>query len=301
MNASASVNSMSVDSTSGVEGPGVASAAVEGPGVTGTAVEGAGVAGAVALDPATGAPVGVSKVLVLTAHPDDVDFGAAGTLARWAAGGIDIHLTVVTGGGAGGFSDEARGDDVVSRRREEQREAAEVVGIASVEFWDYPDGDLHVSDELLKDIVEIGRRVRPDLILTHHPERDYTSFQKSHPDHLAVGQAVTHAVYPSLENPYAYPELLEAGLEPHKLRHLWYFGQPRRLTNMAVDITASLETKIEALLKHASQHPDVEKMQQFVRHQAARIAQQLTASDDARAAESFHAVCVNSAETIAGF
>ena len=105
----------------------------------------AGVEGTGALDPRTGAPADVSKVLVLTAHPDDVDFGSAGTLARWAAGGIEIHLTVVTGGGAGGFSDEARGDDVVSRRRDEQRQAAEVVGIASVEFWDYPDGDLHVS------------------------------------------------------------------------------------------------------------------------------------------------------------
>lgn len=264
-------------------------------GVTFAGVEGTGV-----LDPRTGAPADVSKVLVLTAHPDDVDFGSAGTLARWAAGGIEIHLTVVTGGGAGGFSDEARGDDVVSRRRDEQRQAAEVVGIASVEFWDYPDGDLHVSADLLKKVVEVGRRVRPDLILTHHPERDYTSFQKSHPDHLAVGQAVTHAVYPALENPYAYPELLEAGLEPHKLRHLWYFAQPEHLTNMAVEISSTVDTKIEALLKHASQHPDVEKMQQFVRQQAAHMAQQVNAADW-QAAETFHAVCVNTAETIAGF
>ncbi len=260
----------------------------------------AGVEGTGVLDPRTGAPADVSKVLVLTAHPDDVDFGSAGTLARWAAGGIEIHLTVVTGGGAGGFSDEARGDDVVSRRRDEQRQAAEVVGIASVEFWDYPDGDLHVSADLLKKVVEVGRRVRPDLILTHHPERDYTSFQKSHPDHLAVGQAVTHAVYPSLENPYAYPELLEAGLEPHKLRHLWYFAQPEHLTNMAVEISSTVDTKIEALLKHASQHPDVEKMQQFVRQQAAHMAQQVNAAEWT-AAETFHAVCVNTAETIAGF
>ena len=260
----------------------------------------AGVDGTGLLDPRTGAPADVSKVLVLTAHPDDVDFGSAGTLARWAAGGIEIYLTVVTGGGAGGFSDEARGEDVVSRRRDEQRQAAEVVGIASVEFWDYPDGDLHVSADLLKKVVEVGRRVRPDLILTHHPERDYTSFQKSHPDHLAVGQAVTHAVYPSLENPYAYPELLEAGLEPHKLRHLWYFAQPEHLTNMAVEISSTVDTKIEALLKHASQHPDVEKMQQFVRQQAAHMAQQVNAAEWT-AAETFHAVCVNTAETIAGF
>ena len=115
-----------------------------------------------------------------------------------------------------------------------------------------------------------------------------------------MGQAVTHAVYPSLENPYAYPELLEAGLEPHKLRHLWYFAQPEHLTNMAVEISSTVDTKIEALLKHASQHPDVEKMQQFVRQQAAHMAQQVNAAEWT-AAETFHAVCVNTAETIAGF
>ena len=111
---------------------------------------------------------------------------------------------------------------------------------------------------MIREVVRLIRQLRPDVVLSMHPERNWNRIQKSHPDHLAVGEAVTRAVYPALENPFAYPELAEAGLEAYKLPWLWLFAGPEERENHFVDVTGHVEAKLAAIHIHASQHPDIE-------------------------------------------
>lgn len=246
------------------------------------------------------APIEVPRrVLAFAAHPDDIDFGAAGTLAGWAREGAEITYCIMTAGDAGGFDPSDR-SGVSSLRSEEQREAARQVGAQQVEFLGERDGYLEVNHRVIARAVELIRRVRPDVVLSMHPERNWDRLQASHPDHLACGEIVTRAVYPAAENPFAYPELAEQGLEAFKVPWLWFYGAPRERENTAVDITATVDTKLAAIRVHASQHPDLEGMDASVR----RFLQ-----DNARrhhlpegtSAEVFHVVGVNTPETIAGF
>jgi len=248
--------------------------------------------------PATdGAPRDVRVVVAFGAHPDDIDFGAAGTLARWAAAGIELHYVVMTRGDAGGFDPSERGG-IEATRRAEQEAAAAAVGAASVAVWDERDGYLAPTDALQRSVVETLRTHRPQLVLAPHPERDYARLQRSHPDHLACGEIVTRAAYPAVENPFAYPELQAAGLTAHKLRHLWFYGAPAERENVRVDVSAHVEDKLCALRAHLSQHPDVAAMERFVREQLLRQGAGL---GEGVSAEAFHGVEVNAATTIAGF
>ena len=120
------------------------------------------------------------------------------------------------------------------------------------------DGYLEPSHEVMREVVRLIRQLRPDVVLSMHPERNWNRIQKSHPDHLAVGEAVTRAVYPALENPFAYPELAEAGLEAYKLPWLWLFAGPEERENHFVDVTDHVESKLAAIHIHVSQHPDVD-------------------------------------------
>lgn len=252
-----------------------------------------------ALSTPTGAPEGVLSVVAFGAHPDDIDFGASGTLARWAKAGVQIHYVVMTKGDAGGFAQDGR-DDIEATRRSEQEAAAAAVGAASVRVWDEADGYLAPSDQLQRAVVQVLRELRPQLVMAPHPERDYERIQRSHPDHLACGEIVSRAVYPALENPFAYPELQAAGLEAYKLRHLWYYGAPASRENRVVDVTLTLGDKLLALRQHMSQHPDVARMEDFVAAQLAAQASLRGLGED-RFAEAFHAVEVNAEQTIAGF
>ncbi|GAB3545406.1 PIG-L family deacetylase [Arthrobacter tumbae] len=242
---------------------------------------------------------GVSRVLCFVAHPDDVDFGAAGTVARWSAAGVVVDYCIMTDGDAGGFSDEHR-PDIVDRRREEQRAAARLVGVENVHFLGYRDGYLEPSLELVAGVVELIRNVRPQIVLSMHPERNWERIQKSHPDHLACGEAVTRAIYPAVENPYAFPELAARGVEAYRVPWLWFFGGPTSLENHFVDVTDHVEDKMRALRFHASQHPDLDRMDSTVRAFLAANAQRgdLAAG---RSAEVFQVVPVNTDATIAGF
>ena len=199
-------------------------------------------------------------MLVVTAHPDDVDFGAAGTVARWVDEGLDVAYLLVTRGDAGGF-DETPRDQMPLLREAEQRAAAKAVGVGQVEFLDgYADGTLSPTLDLRRDVTRAIRRYRPDRILTNSPLRRWDRIAgPSHPDHLAVGEATTCAIYPDARNPFAFPELLrEEGLEPWVVREVWYQGGPN--PDHAVDITATFSRKLAALAAHATQtsHEDVE-------------------------------------------
>ncbi|HKT00958.1 MAG TPA: PIG-L deacetylase family protein [Rugosimonospora sp.] len=202
----------------------------------------------------------VQRVLVVAAHPDDVDFGAAGTVAGWVRAGLHVAYLIVTRGDAGGFDETPRAD-MPALREAEQRAAAGILGVTDVEFLDgYADGMLTPSIALRRDITRTIRRVRPDRIVTNSPLRRWERMAgASHPDHLAVGEATTCAIYPDARNPFAFPELLrEEGLEPWVVREIWYHGGPN--PDHVVDITQAYPQKLAAILAHGTQtgHEDIE-------------------------------------------
>ncbi|MHA7275047.1 PIG-L deacetylase family protein [Arthrobacter sp. Hz1] len=241
----------------------------------------------------------ITRVLCFAAHPDDIDFGAAGTVAQWTAAGVRVDYCIMTDGDAGGF-DPVQRDTMVELRRSEQRSAARHVGVGDVHYLGERDGFLAVSADLVKRVVEVIRRARPDVVMSLHPERNWDRIQKSHPDHLACGEAVTRAVYPAAENPFAFPELEAAGLASHKVAWLWLYAGPTHLENHFVDMTDTVDDKLRALHFHSSQHPDVDRMDEVVR----QLLQENAARGGlpaGRSAEVFQVVPVNSDQTIAGF
>ncbi len=198
---------------------------------------------------------GVRTVLVVAAHPDDIDFGAAGSVAALTASGCAVTYCIVTDGQAGGFDRSQSRLAVGARRRKEQSAAAAEVGVQQVVFLGYPDGALTPSLELRRDLTRVIRQVRPQRVIAPSPERDWSRIFASHPDHLATGEAVICAVYPDSRNPFAHPELLDTeGLEPHTVEQLWLMASSR--LDLVVDITSTFDRKIAALSCHESQLPN---------------------------------------------
>lgn len=214
----------------------------------------------------------VRRVLCVLAHPDDVDFGAAGTVAGWVDDGIEVSYLVVTRGDAGGFDDTPR-ERMPEIREAEQRAAAAALGVKRVDFLDgYADGTLTPTIELRRDITAAIRRVRPDRVLTNSPLRRWERLAgPSHPDHLAVGEATTCAVYPDSRNPFAFGDLLDRhGLEPWTVREVWYSGGPS--PDHAVDITELFDRKVAALQAHASQVGHLDGFASMLRERHAMVA-----------------------------
>jgi LmbE family N-acetylglucosaminyl deacetylase len=193
----------------------------------------------------------VGRVLVVTAHPDDVDFGAAGSVATWTARGIEVSYCIATDGDAGGSDHTVTRAEMAAIRREEQLTAARTVGVTDVTFLGFPDGRVTPSLELRAAISRVIRQVRPDRVVAQSPERNWTRIYASHPDHLATGEAAACAVYPDARNPFAFPELLEEGLEAHTVPELWIMATER--VNRVVDATDVYEKKLAALRSHVSQ------------------------------------------------
>ena len=157
----------------------------------------------------------VERVLVVVAHPDDVDFWAGGTVACWTSAGIAVTYFVISDGDAGGFDPEVPRSAIPDIRRAEQEAAAAVLGVSDVRFLGDPDGCIEPSYALRRDITRLIRQVRPARILTWSPEWSWRRFHRNHPDHRAAGEAALSAVFPDARNPFAHPELLnEEGLEP---------------------------------------------------------------------------------------
>lgn len=241
----------------------------------------------------------VERVLCFAAHPDDIDFGAAGTIAAWTKAGVKVSYCIMTDGDAGGF-DPADRAGIIATRDAEQRRAAELVGVSDIHYLHQRDGYLEPSHEVIRAVVGLIRKLRPDVVLAMHPERNWRRIQKSHPDHLAVGEAVTRAVYPAVENPFAYPELAAAGLDAYKLPWLWLYAGPDERENHFVDVTAHVETKLQAIHVHVSQHPDVAAMETAVRRNM-EVHASRAGLPAGHSAEAFHVVAVNGPGTIAGF
>jgi LmbE family N-acetylglucosaminyl deacetylase len=207
----------------------------------------------------------VQRALVVTAHPDDVDFGAAGTVASWVAAGIEVGYCICTSGDAGGFDDTPR-VEMGPLREAEQRAAAAALGVHDVRFLRFPDGRRTPSIELRRDISREIRRVRPERVLTHSPEIWWRRLGASHPDHRATGEATLAAVYPDARNPFAHPELLaDEGLDAWSVTELWLMGPPEERVNHTVDITDLIGAKIAALREHASQTAHMDDLEERIR------------------------------------
>src|SRR4051794_11274826 len=229
----------------------------------------------------------VERALCVVAHPDDLDFGSAGTVAGWTAAGTEVTYCIVTDGDAGGF-DETPRDQMGPLRQAEQRAAAAAVGVTDVRFLGYPDGRLEPTLDLRRDISRVIRQVRPQRVLTSSPERFWDRIGASHPDHMIVGESTLRAVYPDARNPFAFPELLsDEGLAAWTVSEVWLGASPR--ADHAVDVTDVVDQKVAALSCHKSQVSHLPDIDRFVRGWMTQIAQRFELPEG-RLAEAFQVV-----------
>ena len=213
----------------------------------------------------------VERVLVVTAHPDDVDFGASGTIAQWTARGIEVHYCILTNGDQGGFDDTPR-DQMGPLRQREQRAAGDILGVSTIEFLGHRDGHLAPSVELRGEVVRAIRRVRPQRMVIISPDRNWSRIQASHPDHMAAGEIAIQAVYPDARNEFAFPGLLEQGFQPWTVEEVWVMWAPT--LNHYVDITSTMDKKIAALKSHVSQTSHNPELENMVRERSAMLAEE---------------------------
>ena len=205
-----------------------------------------------------------ARFMVIAAHPDDAEFGPAGTAARWIDAGSEGWLVCCTSGDQGGEDPDADPLVLAELRETEQRAAAAIVGYAGVTFLHQPDGalanDLALREQLVREI----RTFRPDAVLATDPD---TNFYKgggiNHTDHRAAGIAAVDAVYPAARNPMAFPWLAKAGLGAHRVRRVYLFWSDR--SDTWVDISGTLDRKIDALRAHASQIRDPDALAERIR------------------------------------
>jgi len=205
------------------------------------------------------------RALVVVAHPDDLDFGAGGTIASWTDVGIDVSYCILTDGDAGGFDPDVPRGDIAGIRQAEQRAAAKELGVDDVVFLGYPDGRLAVTIELRRDISRVIRQRRPHRVLTQSPERSWERVYASHPDHLAAGEATMCAVYPDARNPFAHLELAAEGHEAWTVEEVWVMGGAGGVADRAVDITDTFDRKLAALRRHVSQTEHMDDLEERMR------------------------------------
>ena len=225
------------------------------------------------------------RVLVVAAHPDDIEFGAAGTVARWVAEGATVRYLLVTRGDKG--SDDPAADTVAlaALREREQRAAAQELGADAVDFLDEPDGQVEPSLRLRERVTFAIRSFAPEVVMTHDPTVLFVNNEwVNHPDHRAVGQVTVDAVFPTARDPLNFREHLDAGLAVWKVAELFLWSTNE--ANQLVDIGATLDAKIAALSRHASQFRSLEDIARWVR----RRSEELGERAGYRAAEGFRRV-----------
>lgn len=207
-------------------------------------------------------------VLGVAAHPDDLDFGAGGTMARFAGQGAEVHYLILTDGSAGSSDRTISPVELVKMREAEQRSAVKAVGGKGVEFLGYQDGRLEVTMDVKRDIVKAIRRVRPDVLVIFDPSMIYAAKRGfiNHPDHRAASQAALDAVFPLARDHLSFPELMAEGLEPHITPTVLMVNFNNH--NFFVDITDTFDKKIAALAAHASQIPDMSEVEERMRRLA---------------------------------
>jgi LmbE family N-acetylglucosaminyl deacetylase len=226
-----------------------------------------------------------ARVLVVAAHPDDIEFGAAGTVARWVDEGAEVRYLVATRGDKGSDDPSVDPDELASIREREQRTAAEEIGVAGVDFLGEPDGQVEPSLRLRERITHAIRRFRPEIVMTHDPTVLFVNNEwVNHPDHRAVGMATVDAVFPTARDPLNFPQHVAEGLEAWKVAELFLWSTNE--ANQLVDIGSSLDRKVSALRCHESQFKTFDETERWVR----RTAEELGERAGYPAAEGFRRV-----------
>jgi len=220
--------------------------------------------------------------MIVSPHPDDAEFGAGGTVARWTRESNKVVYVICTDGSKG-TSDRNMKPEVLSEIREaEQREAARMLGVSDIVFLRYPDQGLEDTSDFRKDIVREIRKYRPKVVVTADPYRKYLW----HRDHRITGQVLLDAVFPFARDHLAYPDLLEQGLEPHKVEEMLFWGADE--INYRSDISGTFDLKMAALQCHKSQvgQYEPEALTEWVRQRAIKMAE----GESFELAEAFHRV-----------
>ena len=190
--------------------------------------------------------------MVVVAHADDAEFGCSGTVAKLCSEGWEMVYLLCTDGSKGSSDPEITQQELANGRRQEQINAGKVLGLKDVVFLDYEDSLLQPTLELRRDIAREIRRHRPDVVICPYPMRTLDGFWGvGHPDHMAAGEAALSAVYPTARDHMTFPELLQKGLEPHKVAEVWVMGHPE--PDHWVDVTEHMDKSIKALNEHTSQ------------------------------------------------
>lgn len=197
-------------------------------------------------------------VLGIAAHPDDLDFGAAGTMAHFAEAGAAVHYLILTDGSSGSEDKDMTPEKLTKIRETEQKAAVKEIGGKSVIFLNYPDGQLEVTMDLKRDVVKVIRTIRPDVVVTMDPSILYSANRGfiNHPDHRAAGQTALDAVFPLARDHMSFPELYKQGFKPHKTKTILMTNFNG--ANYYVDITKTFSKKVAALKAHASQIQHIE-------------------------------------------
>ena len=220
-------------------------------------------------------------MMVVTPHPDDAEFGVAGTVKKMTTEGKKAVYIVCTNGDKGTDDINVKPEELTRIREQEQLAAAEVLGVSDVKFLRYPDQGLEDTNDFRKEMVRWIRRYKPEIVVTADPYRRYMW----HRDHRITGQVVLDAVFPYARDHLSYPELLEEGLEPHKVKEVWCWGSDD--INFRLDITDTFNVKMAALGCHVSQVKDIppemrERMKEWARMNAE--------GEEFELAEAFHRV-----------
>ena len=193
--------------------------------------------------------------MVIVAHADDAEYGCAGTVAKWCSEGMEVVYVICTDGSKGSSDAEMTPGRLVEIRREEQLAAGRVLGLKEVVFLGYEDSMLQPTLELRRDMVRQIRRHRPDILICPSPVRTLDgNGYIGHPDHIAAGEAAMSAVFPAARDRLTFPELLEEGLEPHKVRELLVGNNQE--PDKWIDVSGTIDAAVEALKQHVSQVGD---------------------------------------------
>ena len=223
-----------------------------------------------------------ADVLVITPHPDDAEYGVAGTVARWTREGKKVVYVICTNGNKGTSDPNVKPEDLIEIRKKEQMAAADVLGVSEVIFLGLPDQGLEETPQFRKQIVRLIRRYRPEIVVTADPYRRYIW----HRDHRIAGQVVLDAVFPYARDRLAYPDLIEEGLPPHKVREMLFWASED--INFRSDISDTFDLKLEALRCHNSQMQALKdpNPEGWLRQRCKDIAKH----DDFELGEAFHRV-----------
>lgn len=224
-----------------------------------------------------------AQVMVVTPHPDDAEFGVAGTVARWVKEGKDVVYVVCANGDKGTSDINMKPEKLVKIREQEQLAAAKLLGVREVIFLRHSDQSLEDTPEFRKEIVRLIRMYRPDTVVTADPYRRYIW----HRDHRIVGQVTLDAIFPYARDHLAYPDLLEEGLQPHKVREVLLWAALEDI-NYRLDITNTFDIKLAALRCHKSQIGDnqLPDLENWLKQRAKKMAE----GQDFKLAEAFHRV-----------